>query len=87
MDVRRELLSFFEAHYVPSRMHVAVRGPQDLDELQAMVTECFAGMAGPSSPPPPPLSYAHHGFPFDRKQVGGHGTSITPAACHGTRFG
>ena len=64
-----ELRAFFDANYSADTITVAVLGPQDLDELEALVADRFGAVVdrglGPASPNPPlyrpgtlPASYA-----------------------------
>ncbi|MEQ6890336.1 insulinase family protein [Halomonas sp. CS7] len=43
-SLRERVIDFYEAHYDANVMHLAVVAPQPLDELEAMVTERFAGV-------------------------------------------
>ncbi|QOR37466.1 peptidase M16 [Billgrantia diversa] len=44
-SLRQRVIDFYQSHYDANVMHLAVVAPQPLDELEAMVTERFAGIA------------------------------------------
>jgi secreted Zn-dependent insulinase-like peptidase len=70
VDVRAELLSFFRRHYIPSRMHVVVRGPQSLDELQSFCQDTFGRIpAQPAAVSQPKPSFLLCGPPVSDKTV------------------
>jgi len=43
-SLRERVIDFYEAHYDANVMHLAVVAPQPLDELEALITERFAGV-------------------------------------------
>jgi len=51
--VYEDLRAFYEAHYGPDRMTLAVIGREDLDTLQAWVTSRFSSISGKPSPRAP----------------------------------
>ncbi|SFT78801.1 insulinase family protein [Halomonas saccharevitans] len=43
-SLRERVIDFYEAHYDANVMHLAVVAPQPLEELEALITERFAGV-------------------------------------------
>eukprot|EP00123_Amoebidium_parasiticum_P011335 comp20655_c0_seq1/m.26799 comp20655_c0_seq1/g.26799 ORF comp20655_c0_seq1/g.26799 comp20655_c0_seq1/m.26799 type:complete len:1155 (-) comp20655_c0_seq1:25-3489(-) len=64
VDVRAELFDFYQTHYSANRCKLAVYSSASLDELEAMVVECFGDMRNNDSPVP------HFGIPGSKEHVG-----------------
>eukprot|EP00793_Prasinoderma_coloniale_P000746 PRCOL_00003896-RA len=66
LDMRKQLLEFYDAHYCAPRMTLVVVGMETLDELQDMVGELFARVRPAPTPAAAlPDDFKSQGMPFE----------------------